>query len=85
MEEEKLRIQDDLRDIVTGEILVDDLARAAYSTDASILEVRPLAVVAPRTTEELGGVVKYAAETGLRLHPRGRPHEQQRAEEAPHW
>lgn len=57
--------------MVSGDVLVDDLSLAAYSTDASILQVRPLAVVAPRTTSELAGIVKYAHETGLSLHPRG--------------
>lgn len=71
MDDQQVQIVDDLRGVVTGDILVDDLSRAAYSTDASILEVRPLAVIAPRTTEELIEVVKYANENNLSLHPRG--------------
>ena len=71
MDDQQLRLHDDLRDVVTGEVLVDDLARAAYATDASILQYRPLAIVAPKTIEELAGVVAYAAEAGLSLHARG--------------
>lgn len=71
MDDQQNRILDDLRDIVKGDILVDDLSRAAYSTDASILQVRPLGIVAPRTVDELAGVVKYASENGISIHPRG--------------
>jgi FAD/FMN-containing dehydrogenase/Fe-S oxidoreductase len=71
LDERQARLLDDLRDIVTGDVLVDDLSRAAYSTDASILQVRPQAVVAPRTVDELCGVIRYAADAGLSIHPRG--------------
>lgn len=71
MVEPRDRLLDDLRDIVTGDVHVDDLSRAAFSTDASILQVWPQAIVAPRTTEELCVVVRYASETGLSIHPRG--------------
>ena len=71
MDDQQVRILDDLRDIVSGDILVDDLSRAAYSSDASILQVRPMAIVAPRTVEELAAVVEYASEAGVRIHPRG--------------
>lgn len=71
MDEQQVRILDDLRDVVSGDILVDDLSRAAYSTDASILQVRPVAIVAPKTTAELIEIVKYAGENKLSIHPRG--------------
>lgn len=71
MEAEQQRILDDLRDIVRGEVFADELSRAAYSTDASILQVRPQAVVVPKTIQDLSEIVKYAAEVGLALHPRG--------------
>ena len=41
------RIRDDLKGVIKGELLFDDLTRALYSTDASIFEVRPAGVVAP--------------------------------------
>lgn len=71
LDSEQLRILDDLRDIVTGDVLVDEVSRAAYSTDASILQVRPHAIVAPKTVQEMAEVVKYAADAGLSIHPRG--------------
>ena len=35
------RIRDDLKGLVKGELLFDDLSRNLYSTDASIFEVKP--------------------------------------------
>lgn len=71
MEESELRLQDDLRGLTAGDVYVDPLSRAAYSCDASILQIRPAAVVAPRTASEAAAVVSYAADSGLSVHPRG--------------
>lgn len=71
MDEQQQRIRDDLRGVVRGEVFVEDLHRAAFATDASILEIRPLAVVAPKTIEEAISVVRYARDQGLKVHPRG--------------
>jgi FAD/FMN-containing dehydrogenase/Fe-S oxidoreductase len=65
------RIRDDLRGIVRGELLFDELTRTLYSTDASIFEVRPLGVVVPRDEEDVQAVVRYAAEHEVPLVPRG--------------
>ena len=43
-------ILDDLRDLVTGEVLGDDVSLAVFSTDASLLQVRPRVVVAQMIT-----------------------------------
>src|SRR5256885_1123948 len=48
------RIRDDLREIVRGEVMFDDLSRGLYSTDASIFEVEPLRAVAPPDAAEVG-------------------------------
>ena len=45
---DQLRIRDDLKGILRGEVLCDDLSRLLYATDASLFEVRPLGVVVPR-------------------------------------
>ena len=62
---------DDLRGIVKGELLFDDLSRSLYSTDASIFELRPLGVVVPKDTEDTQNLVRYAAEHKISLVPRG--------------
>src|SRR5436309_2929943 len=65
------RIRDDLRGLIRGEILWDDLSRVLYSTDASIFEVRPAGVVVPRDEEDVQALVRYAAEHQVPLVPRG--------------
>ncbi len=64
-------IRDDLRGILRGEVMFDDLTRMLYSTDASIFEVRPLGVVTPRDEEDVCALVRYAAEHDVPLIPRG--------------
>src|SRR5262249_26791002 len=65
------RIRDDLEGIVHGDVLFDDITRTLYSTDASLFEVRPLGVVAPRDEEDVCALVRYAAEHEIPLVPRG--------------
>src|SRR5919198_203046 len=64
------RIRDDLKGVIKGELLFDDLTRALYSTDASIFEVRPAGVVAPRDEDDVRALVRYAAEHQVPLVPR---------------
>jgi FAD/FMN-containing dehydrogenase len=54
-------IEDDLRGLVKGELLGDDISRRLYSTDASIFQVQPLGVVVPRDEDDVRAVVRYAA------------------------
>src|SRR5262249_23374717 len=65
------RIRDDLKGFFKGELLFDDLSCALYSTDASILQVQPLGVAVPRDEEDVQALVRYAAENGFPLVPRG--------------
>jgi FAD/FMN-containing dehydrogenase/Fe-S oxidoreductase len=65
------RIHDDLRGIVRGELLFDDLSRGLYSTDASIFQVQPLGVAVPRDEQDVQALVRYAAEHQVPLVPRG--------------
>jgi FAD/FMN-containing dehydrogenase/Fe-S oxidoreductase len=68
---QRKRIHDDLKGVVRGELLFDDLSRVLYRTDASLFEVQPAGVVAPRDEEDLCALVRYAGENGLPLVPRG--------------
>src|SRR5215471_14019872 len=70
-EQRRGRILDDLKGFVRGEILFDDIARALYSTDASILEIKPIGVVAPRDEEDVQALVRYAGENRVPLVARG--------------
>jgi len=60
-----------LSPLLEGEVLVDRLSRLLYSTDASIYEVEPKAVVLPRTVEDVLRVVKFAGEEGVPVFARG--------------
>jgi FAD/FMN-containing dehydrogenase/Fe-S oxidoreductase len=68
---QRARIRDDLRGIVRGDFLFDDLSRVLYSTDASIFQVQPLGAVVPRDEEDVQALVRYAAANGVPLVPRG--------------
>ncbi len=54
-----------------GEVLDDDYHRALYSTDASLYQIQPLAVVVPRTRDDVKAVVEFAAEERVPLIVRG--------------
>jgi FAD/FMN-containing dehydrogenase/Fe-S oxidoreductase len=62
---------DDLRGIVRGELLSAPIPRALHAADASLFEVEPLGVVAPRDEEDLRALVRYAADHDVPLVPRG--------------
>ena len=71
MDGARQRIEQDLRGIVSGEVLCDDASRALYATDASVFEVWPLAIVRPRTAEDVAATVAWAANQRIPVHPRG--------------
>ncbi len=68
---ERERIKDDLRGLVKGDVHSDDVFLQLYASDASIFEIRPLAVVRPRSLADVIAVVRYAGENKLAIHPRG--------------
>src|SRR5262245_58789981 len=70
-EPQRGRIQDDLKGFIKGEVLFDEVSRALYSTDASIFQIKPLGVVAPRDECEIQALVRYAAENAIPLIARG--------------
>jgi FAD/FMN-containing dehydrogenase/Fe-S oxidoreductase len=71
MDQERERIQDDLRGLVKGDVRCDDVFLQLYASDASIYEIKPLAVIRPRTLADVVASVEYAAENHLPIHPRG--------------
>jgi FAD/FMN-containing dehydrogenase/Fe-S oxidoreductase len=68
---QQTRLRDDLQGLIKGEVLCDEVTQQLYATDASILQSRPVCVVCPRNTEDVVAVVRYAAESGIPIHPRG--------------
>jgi FAD/FMN-containing dehydrogenase/Fe-S oxidoreductase len=54
-----------------GEIRFDDVSRALYSTDASVYQIRPLAVFVPRSREDILRAVRLCARFRCPLTMRG--------------
>jgi FAD/FMN-containing dehydrogenase/Fe-S oxidoreductase len=70
-QKDRERIRDDLKGLLKGDILFDDISRILYSTDASIFQVRPLGIVSPRDEGDVQALVRYAADHQIPLIPRG--------------
>jgi FAD/FMN-containing dehydrogenase/Fe-S oxidoreductase len=70
-EQQRQRTRDDLKGLLKGELLFDELSRTLYSTDASIFQVQPAGVVVPRDEDDVKALVGYAAEHRLPLIARG--------------
>jgi len=68
---QQIRLRDDLRGLIKGDVRCDEVAQQLYATDASIVQSRPVCVVCPRNTEDVVAIVQYAAEEGIPIHPRG--------------
>lgn len=60
-----------LRNSIKGEVLLDDYSLGMYSTDASIYQIRPLAIVLPRDTDDVKMAIGVAFENGVTILPRG--------------
>ena len=65
------RVEADLRGLLEGQVLCDHEFLQLYASDASIYEIRPLAVVRPRGLADVRACVQYAAENGIPVHARG--------------
>lgn len=52
-------------------VRMDELTLALYSTDASMYQIKPLAVCFPRSARDVQRIVEVAAELGLPVLPRG--------------
>jgi FAD/FMN-containing dehydrogenase/Fe-S oxidoreductase len=66
-----LPLQRDLEAALEGEVRFDRVARALYSTDASVYQIEPVGVVIPRTRADVVRTVQIAARHGATITPRG--------------
>ena len=71
LDQQRERIQDDLRGLVAGDVRCDDVFIRLFASDASIYEIKPLAVVRPRSAADVSACVQYAAAKRLPVHARG--------------
>ncbi len=71
MEELRRQIAEDLTDLIDGEIHVDDVTTTLYASDASLYEIKPVAVVFPRSAQDVSTLARYASDNNVPLVPRG--------------
>jgi FAD/FMN-containing dehydrogenase/Fe-S oxidoreductase len=59
-----------LSEELQGELLIDDLSRALYATDASVYRKTPLAVAYPKNGDDLKALIRFANTNPVGLIPR---------------
>ncbi|WP_036385166.1 FAD-binding and (Fe-S)-binding domain-containing protein [Muricauda sp. MAR_2010_75] len=59
-----------LSEELQGELLIDDLSRALYATDASVYRKTPLAVAYPKNGDDLKALIRFANTNTVGLIPR---------------
>ena len=71
LEQQRERIQDDLRGLIAGDVRFDEVSLQLFASDASIYEIRPLGVVRPRSNSDVVACLQYASEKQIPVHARG--------------
>src|SRR5689334_496989 len=66
-----MTLEEQLRRVITGELLFDRFSRGRYATDASFYQIMPHGVVVPRTIDEALRALAIAREAGRTVTPRG--------------
>ncbi len=61
----------EIKDMIEGDVLYDDLSRTLYSIGACLYRVKPLAVVQPRNKSDVVKMVRYASQLKIPLTARG--------------
>ena len=64
-------LQRRLRTQTQGEVMVDAASRGRYATDASIYQQMPLAVLVPKTSDDVAAALAIARDLKVPLLPRG--------------
>ncbi len=64
-------IERDLGPLLQGEVRTDPITLALFSTAACIFRRKPLAVVSPRSADDVARTVEYAHAHGIAVTPRG--------------
>src|SRR5690554_3158227 len=52
-------LAEDIKNIITGDVVTDDETRKLYSHDASLFEMRPEVIVYPKNAADVSQLVKY--------------------------
>jgi len=61
----------EIKAMIKGDVLYDDLTRTIYSSAACLFQVKPLGIVLPKDKDDVVQVVKYASKNKIPLIPRG--------------
>jgi FAD/FMN-containing dehydrogenase len=56
--------------LLSGDLFIDEASLLMYSTDASVYREKPLAVVRPKSKEDITRLIQFAREEKLSLIPR---------------
>ncbi len=64
-------LRDDLEAHLEGEVRFDEIARALYSTDASVYRIEPLGVAIVRSRDDVVHAITCAGRHGASITPRG--------------
>ncbi|MBI5730783.1 MAG: FAD-binding protein [Ignavibacteriales bacterium] len=59
-----------MRDSFEGDILLDELSKIIYATDASAYREKPQAIVLPKTKEDIKLIVRFSSENNISIIPR---------------
>jgi FAD/FMN-containing dehydrogenase/Fe-S oxidoreductase len=60
-----------LEKTIKGEIVYDSISRIIYSFDASMYEIKPLAIIKPKIKEDILKILDFAKNENIPIHPRG--------------
>ena len=71
MDPRQLKIERELKPLLTGDVRTDPIALALFSTAACIFRRKPLAVVSPKTESDVAKTVAFAAAHGIPVTARG--------------
>ena len=71
LDQQRERIQADLRGLLSGDVHCDDVFLEMYASDSSIYQIKPLGVVRPKSTADVVACVQYAAAKKIPVHARG--------------
>ena len=61
----------ELKANISGDILTDDFSLGMYSTDASIYQIKPIAIVLPKNEDDVKFAMQVAHQNNITILPRG--------------
>ena len=66
-----MKLEQQLRNEITGDVFFDAFNRGRYATDASFYQIVPAGVVIPKTIDEALRALAIARDGGRKITPRG--------------